>query len=148
MLRSRAGSLFRARPRPAHSRGEELLPGAAPSAHGAPCTGVPASVLRVGRAYRKSHVAQAGSGLVIGRLAAAEDGHAVLFALAGTHPQTKAGKVGGDGGDGVGGAFLRCIAPGFIPGGEHARIAGRGQHLVITHVQEAVLAVELGQGRR
>ena len=91
----------------------------------------------------QEHVAQAGRGLVIRGLAAADDGHAVLIALAGAHPHAEAGEVGGDRGHGMGGAFLRGIAPGLVPGGEHAQIAG-GQHLFIAHVQEAVLAVEQG----
>ena len=143
MLRAALARLVQGQAVGLHIVGEELFPGAAfgHMAHHAPMF----LHLFFGQGgILQKHVAQAGSGLVIGGLAAAEDGHAVLFALAGTHPQTKAGKVGGDGGDGVGGAFLRCIAPGFIPGGEHAQIAG-GQHLVITHVQEAVLAVELGR---
>ena len=92
----------------------------------------------------QEHVAQAGRGLVIRGLAAADDGHAVLIALAGAHPHAEAGKVCGDRGHGMGGAFLRGIAPGLVPGGEYAQIAG-GQHLFIAHVQEAVLAVEQGR---
>ena len=92
----------------------------------------------------QEHVAQAGRGLVIRCLAAADNGHAVLLALAGAHPHAEAGKVGGDRGHGMGGAFLRRIAPGLVPGGEHAQITG-GQHLFVAHVQEAVLAVELGR---
>ena len=58
-------------------------------------------------------------------------------------PHAETGEVRGQGGHGPGRAFLRSVAPGLVPGGEKAHVAGRNDVLV-GHVEEAVVAVQHG----
>ncbi len=59
-------------------------------------------------------------------------------------PEAEAGLIGRDRGHGVGGAFQRGVAPGFVVGGEDPEIAS-GQGLVVGHIDQAVVAVQIGR---
>ena len=92
------------------------------------------------------HVGEVGDHVGIVLALAGDDadaglGAGLLFELA--NPEAEAGEVGSDGGHAVGGGFMGSVAPGFVPGGEHAEVAA-GEHVEVRHVEEAVLAVEHG----
>ena len=61
-----------------------------------------------------------------------------------SRPHAEAREIRGQGGHGPGRAFLRGVAPGFVPGGEKAHVAGRND-ILVGHVQEAVVAVQHGR---
>ena len=85
-------------------------------------------------------------GLGVIGVAAGDDAYAGLnadFVFHLADPEAEAGKIGGDGGHAVGGAFMGSIAPGLVPGGEHTEVAA-GKHVEIRHVEEAVVPVEQG----
>ena len=67
-------------------------------------------------------------------------------ALAGPllRPEAETGLIGRDRRHGVGRAFERGVAPGFVVGGEDPEVAS-GEGLVVGHIDESVVAVEIGR---
>ncbi|OPY91999.1 MAG: hypothetical protein A4E73_01573 [Syntrophaceae bacterium PtaU1.Bin231] len=73
-----------------------------------------------------------------------EQHHALVLAEPVLHPQAEARLIGGDRGQGIGGALQRRVAPRLVVGREDGEVAA-GEGLVVGHVQEAVMAVEVGR---
>ena len=59
-------------------------------------------------------------------------------------PETEAGLIGRDRRNGVGRTFQGGIAPGFVVGGKDPEIAS-GQGFVVGHIDQAVVAVQIGR---